>query len=111
MTPDYALTSRILSALKGEVALRGAKLVLVFIPSKREVENLDDSTPYQAAIAALCEQLALDYFDLAPALKKAYLRTYYLEGMHWTSHGHKLAAEALSDFLRQQLDVHADSPD
>lgn len=102
-TPDFMLTGRILSALKDEVANRGAKLVVVFIPSKQEIESSGDHTPYQLAIAEVCKRLGLDYLDLAPALKKTLLRTYYMQGMHWNSRGHGLAAEALEHYLQQHL--------
>lgn len=81
---------------------RGSSLVAVFIPSKREIDGHDDSIPYQVAIAGLCVKLGIEYFDLAPDLKKAILRTYYHQGMHWNAHGHKAVAEALYDVLANE---------
>jgi len=103
LASGYTLTSRILEELRNEVVRRGAGLVVVFIPSKREIDELDDSVPYQTAIADMCKKLGIDYFDLAPALKKAIFRTYYHQGMHWNVHGHKVAAEALYDYLDVKL--------
>ena len=100
---DYALTARILEELRKEVTRRGSRLVVVFIPSKREIDQLDDSKPYQSAIAAVCEELGITYFDLAPALMQSSFRTYYPQGMHWNARGHALAAVALETFLSQQL--------
>jgi lysophospholipase L1-like esterase len=97
------LTSRILEELRNEVMRRGSRLVVVFIPSKREIDELDDSVPYQTIIAGFCENLGVEYVDLAPDLKKAFFRTYYRQGMHWNAHGHKVAAEALNDYLEKEV--------
>lgn len=97
--PDLILTSRILEEFRTEAEGSGAKLVVCFVPSKRQIEQLDDSLPYQIEIAHLCQQLGLEYLDLAPNFKNTWYRTYYRRGMHWNSCGHKLAAEALYDYL------------
>lgn len=101
--PHYTLTSRILEELRNEVIRRGSRLIVVFIPSKREIDELDDSVPYQTIIAGFCENLGVEYVDLAPDLKKAFFRTYYRQGMHWNAHGHKVAAEALNDYLENEV--------
>ena len=46
--------AQILEELKEEVESRGAKLLVVFIPSKLEIERLSDSLPYQEEISQLC---------------------------------------------------------
>lgn len=102
-SPDYTLTSQILEELRNEVVRRGTGLIVVFIPSKREIDKLDDSVPYQTAIASLCENLGIRYYDLAPDLRKAWFRTYYRQGMHWNAYGHKIAAEALNDYLGKEV--------
>lgn len=101
--PHYTLTSRILEELRNEVIRSGSRLLVVFIPSKREIDGLDDSVPYQTIIAGFCEKLGVEYVDLAPDLKKAFFRTYYRQGMHWNAHGHKVAAEALNDYLEKEV--------
>lgn len=101
--PDLTLTVRILEELKKEVERRNAKLVVGLIPSKREIEKLDTSPPYQVGIAGLCQQLDIEYLDLAPHFKNTWLRTYYRQGMHWNAHGHKIAAKALSDFITKNV--------
>ncbi len=93
------LTSAILRELKREVEGRGAELVVGMIPAKAEVEELDDSPPYQIEIAGLCRQLGIKWFDLAPSLGKAWLRTYYRVDGHWTPHGHEIAADAIQEYL------------
>ena len=101
--PDHRLTSRILEELGREVLLRGGRLIVVFIPSKREIDELDASVPYQTAMTGVCETLNIECVDLAPHLKKALFRTYYRQGMHWNAHGHKVAAEALYDYLKKEM--------
>lgn len=100
---DLTLTSRILEKLKNEVESRGAKLLVGFVPSKFEIDRLDDSPPYQAQIAKLCQQSGIECFDLASNFKKTPYRTYYRLGGHWNSHGHRIAAEALYQYLTGDL--------
>ena len=100
---DYRLTERILEELRNEVMQRGSRLVVVFIPSKREIDELDNSVPYQKPLMDLCEKLGIDNFDLAPNFRKAFLRTYYRQGMHWNARGHKVAAEAMDSYLKRQV--------
>lgn len=100
---DLTLTSRILDELKREVERRGAKLVVGLIPSKREIEKLDDSLPYQIKIAELCQQLDIECLDLAPDFNNTWFRTYYRQGSHWNARGHKIVAEALYDFVKRNV--------
>jgi len=101
---DYTLTYAILQELQREVRLRGAKLIVAFIPSKREIENLTASKPYQKKVSGLCEQLDIHYLDMAPAFRHSWLRSYYRKGMHWNDRGHKLAAGVLVPFIKKELD-------
>jgi hypothetical protein len=96
---DLTLTSRILEELKKEVETRGAKLLVAFIPSKREIERFGDSSPYQTEIAGLCQKLGIECFDLASNFKATWRRTYYRLGGHWNARGHRIAAEALHQYL------------
>lgn len=96
---DLSLTSRILQELKDEVEGRGAKLVVILIPSKREIEQLDDSSPYQIEIADLCQKLGIEHLDLAPTFKTIWYRTYYRIGIHWNSRGHQVAADSIFEHL------------
>ncbi len=100
---DLTLTSRILKELKAEVERRGAKFVVALIPSKVEIEKLGVYTPYQIEIVKLCQQLDIECLDIAPKLKNTWYRTYYRLGMHWNMHGHKIAAEALDDFVARTV--------
>jgi len=98
---DLTITRKILNELKSDVEKKGASLLIVLIPSKREVENTDNYIPYQIDIINICKELNIYYFDLAPYFKKNYLRTYYRIGMHWNSRGHRVAANALLNYLNK----------
>jgi hypothetical protein len=103
LSSGIRLTAGILKELKNEVTRRGSRLLVVFIPSKLEIDKIDNSVPYQAAFADQCEKLDLQCVDLAPEFKKVLLRTYYRQGMHWNARGHKVAAEALYEYLEKEL--------
>jgi len=101
--PDLVLTSRILEELKKEVEEKGAQFVVCCIPSKIEIEKLAAAPPYQAAITRLCQQRSIECFDLAPAFRNTWRRTYYRQGMHWNARGHRVAAQALYDVVTKNL--------
>jgi len=99
---DLILTSRILEELRDLAARRDSKLIVVFVPSKGEIEELDGSLPYQLEIADVCKKLGIEHFDLAPMFRSTWYRTYYRKGGgHWNSRGHDLAARALYDYLNE----------
>lgn len=96
---DPTLTSRILQELKKNVSMRGARLVIFFIPSKIEIKHLSTAPPYQQQIKGICKELDITCVDLAPYFKNTWRRTYFHEGMHWNKYGHRVAAEAIYDYL------------
>jgi len=100
---ELVLTSRILEELKQEVEERGARLVIFFIPSKLEVEKLGDAQPYQTEIIALCEELGIDYHDLASDFQSTWPRSYYRYGIHWNVRGHQIASDAIYQYLTQNV--------
>ena len=100
LASDLSVTSLLLGELKREVESRDGKLVVVFIPSKAEIERLSDAPPYQRAITDLCTRQGIDSFDLAPSFESTWRRLYFRLGMHLNARGHRLAAEALDEYLR-----------
>jgi hypothetical protein len=101
--PDPTLTVGILRELKREAERRGAPLLVVFIPSKAEIERPDDSTPYQTELAGLCRRLGIETLDLAPSFSNTRLRTYHRLSSHWNSRGHRVAAEVLYDYITHHV--------
>jgi hypothetical protein len=57
-------------------------------------------------LAALFAELGVPVLDFLPALREAEASgsTYHLRAVHWNRHGNAVAAAALADFLRAQLD-------
>lgn len=96
---DLRLTSQILQKMKEKVEGRGAKLLVIIIPSKREIQQLNDSASYQNEITELCQKLSIEHLDLAPNFKATWYRTYYRIGMHWNSHGNQVAKVAIYNYL------------
>jgi len=92
---DLTLTYHLLKELKNEVDGRKAELIVFFIPSKREIDKLDNAPPYQTAIMEICTKLGIRHHDLAPEFKNGLLRTYFRHGMHWNPRGNKLAAQEI----------------
>jgi len=97
--PDLELTGRLIRELRDLVETRGGRLIVVAIPSKRQFMGDPRYVPYQDRIRVLCERLALDYLDLAPAFERAWLRTYFRRGIHWNRHGHEVAADAIYELI------------
>ena len=100
---DFNLTFQILAGLKKDVEASGAKLIIFFIPSKREIEQLDNLPPYQIEFSDMCQKLGIEYYDLASDFKTTWPRTYYRYGTHWNSRGHQVAAEAIYRELELQV--------
>jgi hypothetical protein len=115
-------TEQLLSRLKDAVATQGARLAiavvstrdLVYPQSWQEVlatyprmqgVSWDLEAP-QRRVSAWCAAHAVPCVLLAPAFRDAALRggepLHYHHDGHWTAAGHRLAAEVLVEFLRQQ---------
>jgi hypothetical protein len=115
----WAVVDHLLVRLKRDVEADGARLIVVYIPSRMEVDERD----WQAA----CIQYSLKpgrwsretvvrrleqsgrhggfpVFDLTPALRAASAglrgRTYLEIDRHWNAHGHRVAGEAVASYLR-----------
>jgi hypothetical protein len=97
---DLTLTSKIFEELNKTVEARGAKLVIVFVPTRADVENLSGSEPYQDKIKPICAKLGIACIDPLPDFRKSRGLTHrHLKGGHWTPFGHKVAAESIYKFL------------
>jgi lysophospholipase L1-like esterase len=100
---DPAVTALILERLKETAEARGARLAVVAVPSKMEFLKGVRYEPYQHELERMCGDLKIAYLDLAPAMKGSLLRTYLRQDMHWTAHGHAVAADAIEPFLEGLL--------
>jgi lysophospholipase L1-like esterase len=99
--PGLRLTAKILERLRDEVRSHSGELHVIFIPSKIEIEGLSDQTPYQRPVEDLCRDLDIPTLDLSDALCDSWQRCYYRYGMHWNARGHRLAADAIMEYIRK----------
>ncbi|MBI3933027.1 MAG: SGNH/GDSL hydrolase family protein [Acidobacteria bacterium] len=110
----WARLRAILRALGSETARDGARLLLVYVPDRIELDRhawaivqakyaLDASyAPDVVAtrLGALADGLGLPLLDLRDALRGS-PDAYFERDMHWTATGHRLAGERLARFLRE----------
>jgi hypothetical protein len=107
--PDYAarasawqLTAALLERLRDAVHARGAELVLTIVPERWHLA-VDRPREHQIAVLQACERLAVPALDLTPILIASDATrgrsAYYPGDGHWNPAGHRLAAQALSEFL------------
>jgi len=95
------ITDQILHALDQEVAKKGAKLVVVAIPSKREFVQKNGQIPYQQRLERICKGFKdVNYIDLAPYFRKSPFRTFFRFGVHLNERGNEVIADALYDYLK-----------
>ncbi|MBI1881699.1 MAG: SGNH/GDSL hydrolase family protein [Chloroflexi bacterium] len=120
----WNLTEAIIKRLRDEVESRGAKLAVVIIGAPEQVYpaegermlaanpglqglNLDLELPNRRLADFLTAE-KIPYLDLLPIFREAAARPetpplHFRHDGHWTVAGHRLAAEAIYDFLRNEL--------
>lgn len=109
-------TQELLGELKQIATEHGLPLAMVLIPDMVQVEpelwkraaqgreGLDPLNPGRH-LTAMAEALGVPVLDLLPALTQAAERErlYFLVDHHWTRAGNRVAADAITPFLRDQL--------
>ncbi len=112
-------TAAILRQLAREVSDHGARLVVVYVPSRMEISDRDweltqlkfgiepDRWDRGAVLASLRNALADEtpVLDLTPALRRAegfFQGPYYVDDGHWNARGHRVAAAELESFLHRE---------
>jgi len=125
----WALTDAIVARLRDEVESRGARFVVVIIGAPEQVYraewertiarnpamqalNWDLDAPNRRLDAFLAAQ-NIPYLDLLPIFRQAAAQPdapplHFQHDQHWTVEGHRLAAEAIHDFLMDELKVGGD---
>jgi hypothetical protein len=113
------LADRLLAMLRREVEADGARLLVVYVPARMEVDDrawesaciqyslLPERWSRQAVVRRLEESGRRGGFpvlDLTPALRAAnvapFWRTYLQFDAHWNARGHRVAGEAIVAYLR-----------
>jgi hypothetical protein len=120
--PDEAWekTEALIRALNQEVERRGSRLLVVILPDETEVDdqrrqeilasysNLTKpqtlvGPPPSEHLAEILQQDGITYLELLPVLKDNYPKNqtplYYRYDGHWTPAGHRLAGQAIYEYL------------
>lgn len=122
--PGWELTRRLLEELRGTLRARGIPLVILVVPSSLQVDRgrqevlaalakslkpveafFKDPDRPQRILAQYCVQAKIECADPLPALRDAEARgerTYFPIDGHWTQAGHRIAAERVARYLREQ---------
>lgn len=109
----WILTQSIMLDLKREVERTGATLVIVVMPDRKQflLPTDDESinvTVWNDRLAQFCDEHALDCLDLYPVfLEQTYRQDrsplFYQYDIHPTADGHALIADAMHDFLVDEI--------
>ena len=99
--PGYAVTARLLHEMQAVAREHGARFFLVYIPQRSEVD-LDSPFPYVRSVHAMVDDITrregIPVVDLAAPFReqaKAGRTLVFPVDAHWTSAGHRLAADVL----------------
>ena len=100
--PGAAVTVRLLVEMHRVAAAHGARLVLVYVPHRSEIEELRSPYPYIRAVHAMIGDVAarqgIPLVDLSGPFHEQAQRGRQLtftHDEHWTPAGHEVAAQAL----------------
>ncbi len=118
LTSAWEITRRLLGRWSARVRAEGSVPALMMIPSHLQVDqelwaetmaerDLDpskhDASASNRRLAGICEEHGIAALDLLPVLREAHASSsvplYYRKNPHWTAEGHRVAAEALAEFL------------
>ncbi len=117
----WICTTHLLRALNDEVRAHGARLVVVYVPSKMEVSERDwgltrleyaldgklwDRGKVARDLAGAGGDAGFRVLDLTDALRRADSPIlggpYHAHGGHWNALGHRVAGERIAAFLREE---------
>ncbi len=102
--PDsvYALFSGVLQALKGLLDEQGIGLVVVLIPTREDVAS--GSSRVAGLIERQCQMAKVSCLSLMDRFGREAgggAQLYFPEDIHWTTDGHKVAADEILSYLRR----------
>lgn len=77
--------------------------IIIYIPGKEDFLNRPERVRAEVSLLeSHCLALGVHFFDLTPYLKKNNPGIYFTVDDHWTSKGHRVAAEAIAGFLKDR---------
>jgi hypothetical protein len=116
----WAKTGAILHGLATDVAQAGARLLIVGVPSRMEVDDrtweltkvlygADDAAwdrrQVMQKLAEIARRESVEFLDLTGVLSAAFggggPKPYFTYDGHWTDRGHAVAADAVASVLRR----------
>ncbi len=111
---DISAFARLLTEINTEVKSIGAELVIIQVPTKEQIHpkffnevvdafHIDTSKlnmlrPNEI-LSHMCDSLEIERIDLLNAFKKTRETAFYAYDEHLSTHGHRLIADTLFDFI------------
>lgn len=68
----------------------------------KEIDKEENPNP-QRRIKEMLEKEKIDYIDLLPIMRRNKDRLYFVKDGHWNPKGHKVAAEAIAEWIKKQV--------
>ena len=100
ITNDKTILFKLLEELKSNCHAIDAEFIVVLIPDKAQVIKSQNKASWQEEVIAFCNEKDIAHLDLVPLFgKKA--RTYHRLDSHWSAKGHRLAAKAIYEFIKE----------
>lgn len=113
----WDVTEALLAELQHEVEMAGAWFGVIVIPNRQEVVNegppedgrTESGINYRQSldkISQITDRLEIPLLHLVDPTTESGLRLdeiYYLDDGHWTPSGHRIAAEATAEWLREEV--------
>ncbi len=97
----YDLSRALLDHFVDLAQALGSRPVVVFLPGQSDNQEDQARRHFLRAWGAARD---VPYLDLTEAMRNAGVETVFIEGnWHWNAAGHRVAGEALHDFLRDEV--------
>lgn len=70
----------------------------------KDIDKVENPNP-QRRIKEMLEKEKIAYIDLLPIMRKNINRLYFVKDGHWNPEGHKVAAEALAEWIKKSFQL------
>ncbi len=83
----------------------GARLVVAYIPSIRDIQAIQQTT-WVETLLRVCNSNQIELLDLTPVFKEASIenptKLYFPNDQHWNAQGHQVAGEFINAYLQHK---------